>query len=194
MKRERIITANTTLDDIDLVDTYIKCNSETAITLTLPAVSAPKIGADSIIVNFGAGTVTVASVDIVQGGHGHIVCDNGTSWKVALGGGGGETDPLFTASAAAEIDNGDISNWNDAYVHSNDYTRHPTIVNDDQPFWNGFAWFSGSGVNVTEEIHPGPNVEATKITISRYEPLVNGDPDNPEVMFDDDGDIIMVEV
>jgi len=27
-----------------------------------------------------------------------------------------------------------------------------------------------------------------------YEPLVNGDPASPEIMFDDDGDIIMVEV
>ena len=27
-----------------------------------------------------------------------------------------------------------------------------------------------------------------------YEPLVNGDPTSPEIMFDDDGDIIMVEV
>jgi len=86
MKRERIVTENATLDDIDLIDTYIKCTSSETISLTLPAVTASKKGADSIIVNLGSGDVTVEGVTIEEGQHGHIVNDGGTSWVAVIGG------------------------------------------------------------------------------------------------------------
>lgn len=60
-------------------------------------------------------------LDLNQSGAtvGQVITWNGVQWvpsTISGGGGGGpETDPIFLASAAYNIDNNDITNWNNAY-------------------------------------------------------------------------------
>jgi hypothetical protein len=83
--KQKVVTSSVTLNDIDLIDTIIKCTSATPITLTFPTAAAVYTFADSIIVNYGAGTVTANSTAIKQNYFGQISCDGGTSWHVAVG-------------------------------------------------------------------------------------------------------------
>ena len=139
-------------------------NSPTDCTLTLPSPTG-LIYADCDVHNKGAGTVTIGTQTVATGSHAHISND-GTAWVIVVGG-GAETDPVFTASTAAGIDVADIEQWNAAQKNS-DITK--------------------------AEIEAKLTGKIATHSHAQYEPLVNGDPDNPEIMFDDSGDIIMVEV
>ena len=163
-KRTITKTTDYTAKDIDMVSIII-FNSETDCTLTLPTATGLYY-ADCDVHNKGAGTVTIGSQTVTTGSHAHISNDGGTAWVVVIGG-GAETDPVFTASAAAGIESADITQW-DAAQKNSDILK--------------------------SEIEAKLIGEITTHTHPRYEPLVNGDTTTPEVMFDDSGDIIMVEV
>jgi hypothetical protein len=157
--KQKVVTSSVTLDDIDLIDTIIKCTSATPITLTFPAAAAVYTFADSIIVNYGAGTVTANSTAIKQNCFGQISCDGGTSWHVAV-------SPAMTKAEIEAVLTGELT----SHTHASLVTKA-----------NIEAVLTGI---ISSHSH----------TAIYYEPLVNGDPASPEIMFDDDGDIIMVEV
>jgi hypothetical protein len=101
----------------------IICNSETPFTITLHTATG-RYNFELEIDNIGTGTVTVGSQTVATGSHAHVGNNNGTAWVVVIGG-GAETDPVFTASAAHGIASGDISNWDDAYTHAG--TAHANV-------------------------------------------------------------------
>jgi hypothetical protein len=200
MNRQRpnkTVTSAYTISDSDAGST-IKCDSATGFEVTLPS-AVGRINFDVLLINIGAGSIVCNVLTIEQNSHAHVACD-GSSWFVAIGGGGSstevdpvfeswlattppvmsETDPDFNASAAASITVTDLMHFTTGYSHSQ--TAH--APSDAQ---------KNSDITM-------PEIEAKlvgKIAShyhSIYEPLVNGDPLNPEVMFDDLGDIIMVEV
>lgn len=181
-KRTIVKDASYTAHAIDMVSIMI-FNSATDCALTLPSPTG-LIYADCDVHNKGAGTVTIGSQTVATGSHAHISNNGGTAWVVVVGG-GAETDPIFSASPAANIDSTDITNWDTAYSHSQ--SAHAPVnaqKNSDITKEEIEAKLIGE---VSSHSHAGSGGVY-------YEPLVNGDPTTPEVMFDDDGDIIMVEV
>jgi len=174
--RIRNVTASCTLDDIDMFGTKIRCSSSSAIALTMPAVITYKDEADSEIDNIGTANVTCCTRTISPQSHAHLV-HTGVAWDVVLGG-GSETDPVYAASASGGV-------VKTAYDHSQ--TAHaPSNAQKNSDITKGEI--EGKLIG---EISSHTHAVVAQV---RYEPLVNGDPASPEIMFDDDGDIIMVEV
>ena len=171
--REKTVTGSVTLTDRDMKDTIIKCNSSSLITLTFPATSAKHIAADSIIVNYGAGDVTAAGTVISQGKFAQISTD-GSTWYVYI------NSSLALGETSATAYRGDRGKT--AYDHSQ-AAHAPSNAQKNSDILK----------SEIEAVLTGEISTHTHATIY-YEPLVNGDSTSPEVMFDDDGDIIMVEV
>ncbi len=172
--RHQVISTSTTLSDIDLYNTKILCHGPSVMTLSLPSISTGKEGTNSEIDNIGQYSVFVLGHVIPPASHAHLYCTTEEGFGIALGG-GAETDPVFSASPAAEILTEDISRWNSKLNSETDpvfvASVAAAITQLDVNRWNSST---GGG--------------------TRYEPLVNGDPGNPEIMFDGNGDVIMVEV
>jgi len=176
-KQTRFITSSITLDYTDLFK-VIFCNSGNDITILLPeaAASFPNFNCD--IYNNGSGDVICDGLVIVTHSHAHIV-SNGVDWVVVIGG-GVETDPVFSASEAYNITSTDTTQWDTAYSHSQS-AHAPTNAQKNSDI-------------TKDEIEAKLTGEILTHTHIRYEPLVNGGTTTPEIMFDETGDIIMVEV
>jgi len=174
--RIRNVTTSCTLDDIDMFNTKIRCSSSSAIVLTMPAVITYKNEADSEIDNIGSANVTCCSRTVTPQSHAHLV-HTGSAWDIVLGG-GTETDPVYAASAASGV-------VKTAYDHSQ-VVHAPSNAQKNSDITKGEIEAKLIG-EISTHTH-------AVVAQTRYEPLVNGDATSPEIMFDDDGDIIMVEV
>lgn len=94
---------------------------------------------------------------------------------------GAETDPIFLSSPAATIEAWYIIRWWAAYEHAtNGHAPVDAQKNSDITKEEIEAKLTG---NITSHTHP----------TTRYEPVTNGDVNNPELVFYN-GDVVMVEV
>jgi hypothetical protein len=168
------VTASVTLNDIECYGTKILCNASAAITLSFPASATSKNESDSEVDNLSAFDVTIGSQTISQYGHGHIVNVGGASWECVIGGGGGQS-ASFTS-----------------IVVSGQNTILATTASD------ALEFIASTGMVITTNTANKTVTFATSLSahemVTMWEPMVNGDSVNPEVMFDVSGDIIMVEV
>jgi len=187
--REKLVTGSVTLTTRDMKDTIIKVTSANPVTLTFPAASAKHIAADSIIVNYGAGDVTAMGATIPQDSFGQISCD-GSTFHVHVTS-GAETDPVFVASDAYGIDSTDISNWNAAEANQNAFSH---VAVSGQTTADAANETDTLTLAVGERVTITTSGKTVTIQAKKYKPLVNGSTTSPEIVFDIDGDIIMVEV
>lgn len=108
-RKTKTITTAYTVTVSDCGITLI-CNSASAFEVTLPTATG-LYNFDLMLENIGAGNVTCSSQIIKQYGHAHITNNGGTSWVVAIGGGGLELGE--TSATAYRGDRGKT-----AYDHS----------------------------------------------------------------------------
>lgn len=170
----KTITTAYTTTDADCGYRLI-CNSASPFTITLHT-AIGRFNFEIEIDNIGAGTVTCSGQSIPQNSHAHVGNNGGTAWVVVIGGGGltlGETEVT-----AYRGDRGKT-----AYDHSQSNHAPPNAQkNSDITKAEIEAKLTG---NISSHSH---------LNNGLYEPLVNGDLLNPEFIFSEDGDIIMVEV
>jgi hypothetical protein len=167
------VTASVTLNDVDCYGTKILCNATAAITLSFPASATAKNESDSEVDNLAAFDVTIGSNTISQYGHGHIVNVGGSSWECVIGGGG------QTASFTSILVSGQSTILATTAADVIEFVASTGIVITTSTANNTISFSS------TISAHD---------MVTMWEPMVNGDSVNPEVMFDVSGDIIMVEV
>ena len=250
-KITRTITSGITLALTDIF-TVIRCNSVSAMTITLPTASGfPNFNCD--IFNINSGNVTCNGLVVSQNSHAHISCD-GSNWSVVIGGGVSYTDENAQDAVGEILANSDEIDltYDDSTpsvtavlktttVTAGSYTNANLTIDSKGRITSAEDGTSGEpytlpqatattlgGVKAItktiedvevaidestgqlyvppmDETDPvftsSPAYDITSEDISnwdtiaiRYEPLVNGDTTTPEIMFDETGDIIMVEV
>lgn len=130
-RRTKEVVNTYTMLDSDSGMTLI-CNKATPFTITLQSPTGRHFF-DVMIVNIGAGLVTVGALTVGQYSHAHITNLAGTTWVVAIGGGAEvdpvfvawfantppvmiEADPEFNASVAHDIIAQDLIDWAEAHT------------------------------------------------------------------------------
>lgn len=179
MIRQRLtktITGAYTTTDADCGYRLI-CNSSTPFAITLH-MSTGRFNFELEIDNIGTGAVTCGGQTILQGSHAHVGNNGGTEWVVVIGGGN-----LTLGETSATAYRGDRGKT--AYDHSQS-THAPADAQKNSDITKAEIEAKLTGI-ITSHSHLGNGG-------SIYEPLVNGDKDSPELMFDETSDIIMVEV
>lgn len=112
-RRTKSILDTYTMLDTDSGTTLI-CNKATQFSITLQSPTGRHFF-DVMVVNIGAGLVTIGALTVGQYSHAHITNLAGTTWVVAIGG-GAETDPVFTTSVAYGIIAQDLIDWTLAHT------------------------------------------------------------------------------
>lgn len=169
-KQTKILTENYTTSDADLGYRLI-CNSASDFAITLHSPTG-RNNFDLEIDNINTGVVSCNSMQIKPNTHAHLG-NTGTAWILVV------SDLEMTKAEIESVLTGEV----DSHSHPAVYEL-PTGGTAGQVL----AKVDGTDRNVewVDQTGGGGSVY--------YEPLVNGDASSPEIMFDDDGDVIMVEV